>query len=62
MNCPLARLKHQELLCRVESLIGQQLPPGYKLDWDPNDVAWAIFHESHVVIFVEFAGRVIRYI
>lgn len=35
-------LKHQALFRRVEQLIGEGMPPGYRFDHDPNAVARAV--------------------
>jgi hypothetical protein len=32
-------LKHQELFRRIEALAGSRMPPGYRFDVSPNDVA-----------------------
>ena len=39
-------LKHQELFRRVERLAGQCLPPGYRFDVDPDQVAAAVLSSS----------------
>lgn len=39
-------LKHQELFRRIDRLIGQQLPAGYKFEWDPNDIARAVLSKG----------------
>ncbi len=32
-------LKHQELFRRIERLVAETMPDGYRFDWDPNEVA-----------------------
>lgn len=39
-------LKHQALFRRIESLIGEVMPPGYSFAWDPNEVAAAVLRKS----------------
>ena len=39
-------LKHQELFRRIESMIGAQMPEGYVLAADPNEVAAAVLSKS----------------
>jgi hypothetical protein len=39
-------LKHQALFRRIEEMIGEVLPPGYRFDIDPNDVAHAVLGKS----------------
>jgi hypothetical protein len=39
-------LKHQELFRRIDRLIADQLPAGYKFDWDPNDIARAVLSKD----------------
>jgi hypothetical protein len=39
-------LKHQELFRRIESMIGAQMPEGYALAADPNEVAAAVLSKS----------------
>jgi hypothetical protein len=55
-------IKHQELFRRMESMIGSQLPPGYRQVADPNDVARAVLAAStwsvlaltcHIELFVQ---------
>jgi hypothetical protein len=55
-------LKHQELFRRMESMIGPELPPGYRQVADPNDVARAVLGAStwsvlaltcHIELFVQ---------
>lgn len=55
-------LKHQELFRRMESMLGPQLPPGYRQVADPNDVARAVLGAStwsvlaltcHIELFVQ---------
>jgi hypothetical protein len=55
-------IKHQELFRRMETLIGSQLPTGYRQVADPNDVARAVLAAStwsvlaltcHIELFVQ---------
>jgi hypothetical protein len=55
-------LKHQELFRRMETMIGSQLPAGYRQVADPNDVARAVLAAStwsvlaltcHIELFVQ---------
>lgn len=55
-------IKHQELFRRVETMIGAQMPPGYRQVADPNDVARAVLAAStwsvlaltcHIELFVQ---------
>lgn len=55
-------IKHQELFRRMESMIGAQLPAGYRQVADPNDVARAVLAAStwsvlaltcHIELFVQ---------
>jgi len=55
-------IKHQELFRRMETMIGSQLPPGYRQVADPNDVAQAVLAAStwsvlaltcHIELFVQ---------
>jgi hypothetical protein len=55
-------IKHQELFRRMETMIGAQLPAGYKQTADPNDVARAVLAAStwsvlaltcHIELFVQ---------
>ena len=39
-------LKHQALFRRIDAMIGDVLPPGYRFDVDPNDVAHAVLGTS----------------
>ena len=39
-------LKHQELFRRIDSMIGDILPAGYRFDIDPNGVAHAVLGKS----------------
>lgn len=39
-------LKHQELFRRIESMIGSQMPDGYVVAADPNEVAQAVLSKS----------------
>ncbi|HSE11043.1 MAG TPA: hypothetical protein VLB69_00285 [Rudaea sp.] len=40
-------LKHQELFRRIESMIGERMPPGYVRTADPNAVAHAVLSKSN---------------
>jgi hypothetical protein len=55
-------IKHQELFRRMETMIGSQLPPGYRQVAEPNDVARAVLAAStwsvlaltcHIELFVQ---------
>ncbi|HEU0225866.1 MAG TPA: hypothetical protein VFR29_10555 [Steroidobacteraceae bacterium] len=55
-------IKHQELFRRMETMIGAQMPPGYRMVADPNDVARAVLAAStwsvlaltcHIELFVQ---------
>ncbi len=55
-------IKHQELFRRMETMIGSQLPPGYRQVANPNDVARAVLAAStwsvlaltcHIELFVQ---------
>jgi hypothetical protein len=55
-------IKHQELFRRIESMIGPQLPAGYRQVADPNDVSRAVLRAStwsvlaltcHIELFVQ---------
>ena len=55
-------IKHQELFRRMEQMIGAQMPEGYKMVADPNDVARAVLAASnwsvlaltcHIELFVQ---------
>lgn len=55
-------IKHQELFRRMETMIGSQLPAGYRQMADPNDVARAVLAAStwsvlaltcHIELFVQ---------
>ena len=39
-------LKHQALFRRIDAMIGEVLPPGYRFDIDPNGVAHAVLGKS----------------
>ena len=39
-------LKHQELFRRIDAMIGEVLPKGYRFDIDPNNVARAVLGKS----------------
>jgi hypothetical protein len=55
-------IKHQELFRRIERMIGEYMPPGYRQVADPNDVARAVLAAStwsvlaltcHIELFVQ---------
>ena len=55
-------IKHQEMFRRMEQMIGAQMPPGYRMVADPNDVARAVLAASswsvlaltcHIELFVQ---------
>jgi P-aminobenzoate N-oxygenase AurF len=55
-------LKHQELFRRMEAMMGEQMPAGYRQVADPNDVARAVLASStwsvlaltcHIELFVQ---------
>src|SRR5215468_7537695 len=39
-------IKHQELFRRINDLVGETLPAGYRFDVDPNAVAGAVLSKS----------------
>ena len=39
-------LKHQALFRRIDAMVGEVLPPGYRFDIDPNGVAHAVLGKS----------------
>ena len=39
-------LKHQALFRRIEAMIAEAMPPGYRFDIDPNDVAHVVLGKS----------------
>jgi len=39
-------LKHQELFRRIERMMGQVMPDGYRFDFDPDDLARAVLSKS----------------
>ena len=41
-------LKHQELFRRIELLVGAGMPPGYRFDVPPNDVAVVRARQEHL--------------
>ena len=43
-------LKHQELFRRMEQMIGERMPPGYRMVADPNQVARAVLAEDGLVV------------
>ena len=55
-------IKHQELFRRMEAMIGEQMPAGYRQMANPNDVARAVLAAStwsvlaltcHIELFVQ---------
>jgi len=55
-------IKHQELFRRMEQMIGAEMPPGYRMVADPNDVAraelaassWSVLALTcHIELFVQ---------
>lgn len=59
-------IKHQELFRKIEEMIGRTLPPGYKFDINPNDVAGAVLGKStwavlaltlHIELFTQLHYR-----
>jgi len=59
-------LKHQELFRRVEQLIGEQMPAGYRFDFVPNTIAevvlgkstWAVLALTlHIELFTQLHYR-----
>ena len=59
-------LKHQELFRRIEAMIGDVLPAGYRFDVDPNAVARAVLGKStwavlaltlHIELFTQLHYR-----
>ena len=39
-------LKHQELFRRIDAMVAEDMPDGYRFDVDPNDVAQAVLGKS----------------
>lgn len=39
-------IKHQQLFRRIETMTAEVMPPGYRFDIDPNDVAKAVLSKS----------------
>jgi len=39
-------LKHQELFKRIEIMMSNHMPAGYRFPWDPNEVAGAVLKKS----------------
>ena len=39
-------LKHQELFRRIEEMMAQKMPSGYRFPWDPDQVAAAVLEKS----------------
>ncbi len=59
-------LKHQELFRRIEALAAEDMPPGYTVNVDPNEVAHAVLGKStwavlaltcHIEIFTQVHYR-----
>jgi hypothetical protein len=59
-------LKHQELFRRIEKLVAQRMPPGYRFTADPNEVAkvvlvkstWAVLALTlHIELFTQLHYR-----
>jgi hypothetical protein len=59
-------LKHQVLFRRIDAMIGEVLPAGYRFDIDPNDVAHAVLGKStwavlaltlHIELFTQLHYR-----
>jgi len=59
-------IKHQELFRRIEGLIGETMPAGYRFDVDPDGVARAVLSHStwsvlvltlHIELFVQLHYR-----
>jgi hypothetical protein len=44
-------LKHQALFRRIDAMIGEVLPDGYRFDIDPNNVAHAVLGKSTWAVF-----------
>src|SRR3954449_2942077 len=40
-------LKHQALFRRIDAMVGEVLPEGYRFDIDPNAVAHAVLGKAH---------------
>ena len=59
-------IKHQELFRRIEAMIGETMPAGYRFDVDPDEVARAVLSHStwavlvltlHIELFVQLHYR-----
>ena len=59
-------LKHQELFRRIEKLVAERMPPGYRFTWQPNEVAnvvlgkstWAVLALTlHIELFTQMHYR-----
>jgi len=59
-------LKHQALFRRIEALTSEVMPPGYRFDWDPNQIAATVLSKSswavlaltlHIELFTQFHYR-----
>lgn len=59
-------LKHQALFRRIEQLIGETMPPGYRFDFEPDEVARAVLSKGtwavllltlHVELFTQLHYR-----
>jgi hypothetical protein len=59
-------LKHQELFRRIEKLVAEEMPPGYRFTWQPNEVAkvvlgkstWAVLALTlHIELFTQMHYR-----
>jgi len=59
-------IKHQELFRRIEAMIGETMPSGYRFDPDPDEVARAVLSHStwavlvltlHIELFVQLHYR-----
>jgi hypothetical protein len=59
-------LKHQALFRRIEDMIGQSMPPGYRFDFDPDAVAGVVLGKStwavlaltlHIELFTQLHYR-----
>jgi hypothetical protein len=45
-------LKHQELFRRIDTMVGEVLPDGYRFEIDPNAVARAVLGKSSWAVLV----------
>jgi len=59
-------LKHQELFRRIEKLVAERMPPGYRFTWQPNEVAGVVLGKStwavlaltlHIELFTQMHYR-----